>query len=306
MEGWQLKQRQSLPLEGKVKLAQTRIRAWHEHWEGMTYIAFSGGKDSTVLLHLVRELYPSTPAVFNDTGLEYPEVRTFVKSVRDVVWNKPRMNFKQVIERWGYPVISKDVAVAIDRFRRTKDPIQKRLRLRGGLNPNSGKLQRVGVIPKRWHYLAHDTSIKISDECCRVMKRDPSKRYERSTGRKAYVGIMAEDSNQRKVKILVHGCNAWKLKRPQSRPMACWNTTDVWEYIRTRKLSYAKIYDKGAKNTGCTFCMFGVHMEREGNGRFDLLKRHHPRLYEYCMEDLGCRRVLAVIRRGQQLQLRFK
>lgn len=301
MENWQLKQRQGLPLEAKVRLAQRRIQSWHEHWDGMTYIAFSGGKDSTVLLHLVRNLYPGTPAVFNDTGLEYPDILAFVKRKRNVVWNKPRMNFKQVIERWGYPVVSKDVAVSIDRYRRTKNPAQRHLRLWGGINPTSGKEQRVGIIPQRWHCLAHDESIKISDECCRIMKKDPAKRYERATGRKAYLGIMAEDSNQRKVKILQHGCNAWDLKRPQSRPMACWFTADVWEYIKTRRLAYAEIYDKGAKNTGCMFCMFGIHKEKEGEGRFDLLKKYHPRLYQYCMEDLGCRRVLRAIRHGNQI-----
>jgi len=111
---------------------------------------------------------------------------------------------------------------------------------------------------------------------------------------------MAENSNQRKMKIMQNGCNAWKLKRPQSRPLACWLTENVWEYIKMHKLPYSTIYDKGAKNTGCYCCGFGAHKEKEGEGRFDLLKKHYPRLYKYTMDVLGMRRVMRVVRHGNQ------
>ena len=45
------------------------------------YIAFSGGKDSSVLLHIAREMYPKISAVYVDTGLE---VREFVKRQENV------------------------------------------------------------------------------------------------------------------------------------------------------------------------------------------------------------------------------
>lgn len=71
-----LKQRQALPLSMKIMLTRDRIREWVRHYgENGVYVSFSGGKDSTVLLHLVRELYPDIEAVFVDTGLEYPERR---------------------------------------------------------------------------------------------------------------------------------------------------------------------------------------------------------------------------------------
>ena len=83
------------------------ITEWYKHWEEKVYVAFSGGKDSTVLLHLVRSIYPEVPAVFSDTGLEYPEIKAFVRSVENVVWLRPKMSFKEVIEKYGYPVVSK-------------------------------------------------------------------------------------------------------------------------------------------------------------------------------------------------------
>ena len=69
MELWELKQKQCLPLEVKIAMTLRRIREWYEYWDGNVYVSFSGGKDSTVLLHLVRQYYPGVPAVFSDTGL---------------------------------------------------------------------------------------------------------------------------------------------------------------------------------------------------------------------------------------------
>ena len=85
MERWQLTQFQGLPLEVKIEKSKLRIREWYENFDGNVHVSFSGGKDSTVLLHLVRSLYPEVPGVFSDTGLEFPEIRAFVKTVENVV-----------------------------------------------------------------------------------------------------------------------------------------------------------------------------------------------------------------------------
>ena len=88
-----LKQRQSLPLHLKVELSKNRIKQFYEHFDGQVYVSFSGGKDSTVLLHLVRSLYSEVPAVFVDTGLEYPEVRKFVKQTANTITIRPKITF---------------------------------------------------------------------------------------------------------------------------------------------------------------------------------------------------------------------
>lgn len=77
-----LKQMQSVPLEGKIIMTQLRIRAWYEHWDGDVYVSFSGGKDSTVLKHIVDSMYKDVPAVFVNTGLEYPEIQQFVRDIK--------------------------------------------------------------------------------------------------------------------------------------------------------------------------------------------------------------------------------
>ena len=103
-----LKELQSKSLEEKIQISTARIIEWYEHWDGKVYVSFSGGKDSTVLLDLVRRVYPDVPAVFSDTGLEFPEIREFVKSFDNIDWLKPKKNFVQIITEYGYPIVSKE------------------------------------------------------------------------------------------------------------------------------------------------------------------------------------------------------
>ena len=110
----ELAQYQSLPLKAKILMSQQRIRDWYRYFGGEVYVSFSGGKDSTVLLDLVREMYSEVPAVFVDTGLEYPEIKEFVKSKENVTILRPKMSFREVIEKYGYPVIGKEVATRIE------------------------------------------------------------------------------------------------------------------------------------------------------------------------------------------------
>lgn len=105
---------QSWDLDRKIQVTTARIMEWYEHYNGLVYVAFSGGKDSTVLLDLVRRIYPDVPAVFCDTGLEFPEIRQFARSVENVVVLRPEMNFKKVIETYGYPIVSKRVADTVE------------------------------------------------------------------------------------------------------------------------------------------------------------------------------------------------
>lgn len=114
-----LHQMQSMPLSIKVRMTENRIRGWVEEYgtDGV-YVSFSGGKDSTVLLDIVRKLYPDVLAVYVDTGLEYPEIREFVKSFDNVEWLKPKKNFRQVITEYGYPFISKEVSDKVAGARR--------------------------------------------------------------------------------------------------------------------------------------------------------------------------------------------
>lgn len=288
VQPYQLKQRQYLPLAGKVTLSLSRIKHWYEQWEGQVYVAFSGGKDSTVLLHIVRSLYKEVPAVFVDTGLEYPEIRDFIKKIDNVVWLKPAKTFKQVIDDHGYPLISKAVGSAM---RRLQSPgcsqKTKNKALYGDEKGTYGKL------PNKWRFLL-DAPFKISERCCEIMKLRPVTKYFKQTGRVGIVGTMASDSNKRAYQYLKSGCFVMNKVLPKCTPLAFWNTEDIWQYIRKESVPYCKIYDGGIHNTGCMFCMFGAHLERSPT-RFELMKKSHPKLYDYCINSLNLKQCLDFI-----------
>lgn len=126
-----LYQMQSMPLSIKVRMTENRIRGWVEQYgKDGVFVSFSGGKDSTVLIDIVRKLYPDVLAVYVDTGLEYPEIREFVKSFDNVEWLKPKKNFRQVITEYGYPFISKEVSDKVQGARRYLKSVRERERER--------------------------------------------------------------------------------------------------------------------------------------------------------------------------------
>lgn len=292
MDHGTLKNRQSLNIAEKIYLSQQQIHEWYEAWDGNVYVSFSGGKDSTVLLHLVRSIYPEVPAVFVDTGLEYPEIRSFVKTFDNVVWIKPEMTFQKIIEKYGFPVISKSTAQKIKEVKRTKkDSALYKLRITG-IRKN-GEFSPMSKISNKWRYLIN-SPFMISDQCCKIIKKMPFEKYNNETEKSPFIGVRANDSMQRRTTCINSGCNSFNGKSPKSLPLSFWMEEDIWDFLHKFNIPYSKIYDMGESRTGCMFCMFGVHLEKRPN-RFQRMKKTHQKHYDYCINKLGCGKVLDYI-----------
>lgn len=323
---WDLAQMQSLSLDAKIRMTQYRIREWYDHWDGQVYVSFSGGKDSTVLVDIVRNVcgFKDVPLVYVDTGLEYPEIREFVRSYGDAVtWLKPEMQFKKVIETYGYPFISKEVSQTIYEINRAKDrgkdpqELSQWLRLTGQYTVNGEK----AFSREKYIFFMKEGAPRISNKCCQIMKKNPSHRYQKKTGRKPITAQMACESILRKTTWIKQGCNAFDTKYPISNPLSFWTEQDILQYIKKSDLSICSVYGDivedlrdsdevagqmtisdmvgfedqsqfdaermplkttGCDRTGCMFCGYGCHLNNDE--RFTRMKETHPKQYEWIMK----------------------
>jgi 3'-phosphoadenosine 5'-phosphosulfate sulfotransferase (PAPS reductase)/FAD synthetase len=146
-------------------------------------------------------------------------------------------------------------------------------------------------LPKKYRYLL-GAPFKISDKCCKFIKKEPLLRYQKETGRVPYIGLLAEDSRARSQSHFKHGCNAFhRYYGPESRPIMSWSSKNVWDYIHYYNLEYPKVYDMGMHQTGCMFCAYGSNFMNTPN-RFQRMKITHPKQYNYVINKLKMGEVL--------------
>ena len=178
------------------------------------------------------------------------------------------------------------------------------------IKANIPESDRSNFAMTKWKFML-DAPFEISNKCCTVMKKEPSHRYNKMTGRHPITAQMASESRLRTQKWLQNGCNGFDLKEPVSNPMSFWTDQDVLLYIRQHNLRICSVYGDvvtddeesgqlnfndiaelgefdlgnpalhttGCDRTGCCLCGFGCHLEKEGKGRFKMLKETHRGMY---------------------------
>lgn len=114
-----LYQMQSMSLNDKIRMTKYRIKEWvNTYGEDGVYVSFSGGKDSTVLLDIARKIYPNIKALFVDVPTQYPELKQFAQTFDNLVILKPEISFAEVCEKYGFPIISKEVSNCVSGARK--------------------------------------------------------------------------------------------------------------------------------------------------------------------------------------------
>lgn len=315
---------QAESLYDKEQRSLAKVSQWYNYWHDEVYVAFSGGKDSSVLSDICGfwcSLHGITLYLcYVDTGLEYPEIRRHVKDYAEYLRQKykievvldivrPKMRFDEVIKKYGYPMISKEVSKCVSSAKRLDSKYGQicRSRLEGTHTQKSGETSLYNCA--KYKPLL-DMDFDVSHRCCDIMKKTPSHEYAKRTGRKPITAQMACESRLREQQWIKHGCNGFDMATPTSNPMSFWTEQDVLQYIKKYEIPIASVYGDivyandtdqlriedygiecegseklcttGCERTGCIFCGFGCHREKSPS-RFELLKRTHPRQYEYCI-----------------------
>lgn len=299
LNAWQFSQRKYLDWPTKLRLSRTRIQEWYDNWGGQVYLSYSGGLDSTVLLHMIRKtIGDDVPAVFSNTGLEFPEIVSFARQAsgeyREIYpedKDGKRISFRQVILNYGYPIVSKETARKVYKLRHGNLSDRHRNYLLNG--DERGKF---GMLAKKWQYLVN-APFETSDKCCEIMKKKPFEKFVKDTGCVPYIGITQDEGFKRAHQYAHTGCNVYDGKTIKSQPLGFWTKQDVLRYVVENSVKICSVYGDikryedgtyyttGEQRTGCMFCAFGAHLEPEPN-RFQRMAERYPNQYHFCMKPV--------------------
>jgi len=240
----------NLPYEEKVEMSHKIVQKALSKFKRLA-VACSFGKDSVVVLHLVRQYKPDILTVFSNTGVEMKETLKY----RDFLvkeWNlnyieaKPKWTFWRIVKRYGYPST---------RFM-TRE--KQRLIKEGRISDDS--------IPK----------------CCILLKEEPAMEvYRKKAIQCVFFGINWEESYNRKWTIIRYGTLFYHKshKHWKCYPIAYWNMADVWRYIEENNIPINPAYEK-VDRVGCITCTAYREWEKD-------MSRLYPALYKRIARDLG-------------------
>lgn len=262
-----LKEKQKLPLDVKIAITEEMIKNLIKVHSRLA-VAWSGGKDSTVLLYLVQKFLPNIDVIWVNTGIEFPECVKFVKELKQA-WNinlyiaKPKITFWQVVDKFGWPMLGKGS--------------------NGSYISRANYLERKGKVK-----LAKATrDAQISAACCRLLKEKPSEEILRSLGVDCVmVGNLVADSRQRFLIWAQKGEYYYnkKEKRWKAWPLAFWTEEDIWQFHELFNIPCSEIYKKGHRRNGCWPCLMDI---RFADNKLKALRLSHPKLWKFLIVKKG-------------------
>ena len=277
-----LQERQKWSLNKKIDHSLGVIEQYYQTLDGRVYVAFSGGKDSTVLYWLARKIYPDIKAVFCNTRNELPEIVRFVLDMK----SKPEYNIEvitpslkpnEIVDKFGFPLVNKKTADLIYHYKKKPDSMKARL----AVQDHRTRADRVAL---QYRYLL-DAPYDCSGLCCDYLKKRPMHEYDLKNKVSPILGTMACESRLRFGAYIKAGqCNTFNnrdKRKQKSRPLSIWMEEDIWECINKYSIPICDIYYKGFDRTGCACCGFGL--TNKDNTRLKYIYDNHPKMYEYFM-----------------------
>ena len=182
-------------------------------------VYFSGGKDSLVLLELVRMSGVKYEAVYNVTGIDAPESIYYIRQFPEVKFNHPKQNFFKLVEKWGMPTMQRRYCCKV---------------LKEG--EGAGRVCMTGV---------------RKEESCRRSRYPDVKIF---SNRKEHKEHRNERKSFEEIEANEHRCIKGKDKI-MVYPILEWTKEEVWEFIIRRQLPVNVMYNY-VERVGCMFCPF--------------------------------------------------
>ena len=291
-----------MALDDKINDACHRIEELYYETDGKCYVSFSGGKDSTVLLALVKmceELYTipqgGIPAVFSNTGIELGVTVEFVKWVKEnwypnVVVIHPERSFDWVVKNNGKPIRSKLRSKLLDQYHTKPTEACKSLLIKGETMSTKRPAKKSRLADKDFHMLHQQFDIHASWECCNVMKKHPMAKYETDSGKKGCaIGLRMEEGGVRELsaknRVATNRklCTYTKGKTLYKMPIIDWSNDEVEQFIKKNNVPLSKAYTEfGFERTGCMACPYSSNLNHDLN----YLYYHEQNRYKAAMHWL--------------------
>ncbi|MDR1831586.1 MAG: hypothetical protein LBQ97_02490 [Fusobacteriaceae bacterium] len=313
-----MKIKRGLPYEAKVKHAEVRAREFYDRLDGRCHVSV-GGLDSITLLIFLRSIGINVPAI-SVSALEDASIIRIHKQL-GVIMLAPLMTKTDVIRKFGFPVISKEIAGKIELL---QNPTEKNATVRhaiitgetgeyGGFRKNT----RMKLSDKWLRKFAGNENqkegcdyccapFKVSQKCCYYLKEKPCDDYAKKNGSSPYLGLMASEHGRREKVLMRTGCNYYGKTVTRSAPFAIFSRQDILQlaldlnvpvpeiYGEIRRDVSGNLYTTKAQRTGCDMCGFGITFEKRPH-RFDRLRERNPIAWKYWMYDVGWGKVLDYI-----------
>lgn len=271
-EGWKtLYKLWRLPLDEKIKSSTAILdEVFSRHKNPVVY--WSGGKDSTVVLHQVLQYDKNIPVIFNDSLIEFPETYEFIEKLAND-WKinlhitKPDTNLWEIGKKYGWPILGKNISSNVERARRTGNFRKQLSKLEVDLAKNG---------------------LNISTKCSVLLREEPAKKLEKELEVDVkIIGLRADESRARVRLWVDHGSHYYvkqyfnkKEGMWKASPITIWTDDDIWEYHKKFNIPYARLYDMGYPRNGCWPCAMAIR-----NGQLERLYNNHYELYKKLILD---------------------
>lgn len=237
----------------------------NKYGEENFYLSFSGGKDSTILHYLIDMALPNNriPRVFINTGIEYLDIVKFVNELASkddrFVILKPTKPIKQVLETYGYPFKSKEHSLYVSVYQKSGNESKTIQRY---LNP-SEKRKSFGCPMLLKYQFEKDFNIKISNQCCYKLKKQPVNKWSKQNNKSITItGMRKSEGGTRKSLgcIITKGGKAIKF-----HPLAVVGDDFENEFIKRNNIKLCRLYYEpyNFKRTGCVGCPFNIHLQAQ-------------------------------------------
>lgn len=290
-------------LDKHVTEAMHRIEELYYETDGKCYVSFSGGKDSTVLLALIKlceDIYTipkdGIPAVFANTGIEMGVTTDFVRWVKDnwyenTVIIRPEHSFDWCIKTYGKPMLSKLRSEFLHRWQKGQRTENVYKAFVQGVS-NSGKhAGRTKLADKDIHVLSDEFGINASAKCCDTLKKKPFAKYAKDNGIKGYIyGVRADEGGARALNAIKNAeikgdriCTSISGGVIKKAVIIDWSDEDEEEFIQKYNVPLSDAYTKyGFHRTGCMACPFAQDVDKN----LKYLHGHEPNRYKAAMHWL--------------------